>query len=43
MSTSLYRWNEECDRRECSGDCDKCHENEEDEDEHNTNKDAANA
>ena len=41
MSVSLYRWTEECDRRECPGDCDMCHENEEDEDEHNANKDAA--
>ena len=24
MSTSLYRWTEECDRRECPGDCDLC-------------------
>ena len=32
MSTSLYRWTEECDRRECLGDCDLCHENGEDED-----------
>lgn len=32
MSVSLYRWTEECDKRECPGDCDLCHENEEDED-----------
>lgn len=24
MSCSLYRWTEECDRKECVGDCDLC-------------------
>lgn len=24
MSCSLWRWTEECDRRECVGDCDNC-------------------
>lgn len=32
MSVSLYRWTEACEGRECPGDCDLCHENEEDED-----------
>lgn len=32
MSTSLYRWSEACEGRECPGDCDHCHENEEAED-----------
>ena len=30
MSCSLWRWTEECDSRQCPGDCDLCEENNED-------------
>ena len=31
MSCSLYRWTEDCEGRECPGDCDVCDRNMEEE------------
>lgn len=33
MSVSLWRWNVNCDGKDCCGDCDNCECNKEDDDE----------